>query len=94
MWGGDDGFATKMEKRIAWYQHRDALLPGYTECRRPAAWWEFDAPEPRRVIGRTDYGMELLEDDEDYLHRLGLLSERERAVKKAWDEVRARGGRE
>ena len=38
----------------AWRELRDALLPAWIAehpGRRPWAWWQFDAPEPRRRIG-------------------------------------------
>ncbi len=52
-WAGKDA-----EFEAAWRTNRDALLRDYIKehpGRRPYAWWELDAPEPRRLLsGRVE----------------------------------------
>ena len=62
---------------------------------RPAAWWKYDAPEPRRVtrgtlpegsdrdyfgMSRFCYGSVEYEEEADYLNRLDLLTDAEREI--------------
>jgi len=49
---------------------------------RPWAWWEYDAPEPRRVYPGRPIGEER-EPQIDYLRRLDLLTHVERGIEAA-----------
>ena len=55
------------KERRAWELNRRDYMEDIEAGSRPDAWWEFDAPEPRRMADG------LYEDQEDYLRRLGLL---------------------
>ena len=67
--------------RQAWFDNRERLLD-QNPARSPWgfwAWWQYEAPEPRRVVGRRKRcpaeggGYEdVLEDKSDYLDRLGI----------------------
>lgn len=68
----DFPFEDDEHRRQLWEHNRDYLVDkdiNYTGvCKRkpgtrPAAWWDYEAPEPRRD----------LESEEDYLRRLDLL---------------------
>lgn len=95
---GPSAFASKIERRAAWYLHRDAILPGFNAAQRPWAWWQFDAPESKRTVKKSyryldfetktyrEWEYEAPEDDVDYLERVGLLSDYERAIKKAMED--------
>ena len=55
---------------------------------RPAAWWKYDAPEPRRCAtkrheskGSLDYDYPEYEPQRTYLERLNLLNETEKGGK-------------
>jgi len=70
----EPGFESEQEEREAWERHREALL---AECAaerparwRPAAWWKYEAPEPRNKD----------EPEAEQLARLGLLTPEERAL--------------
>ena len=39
-----DAFRDAAEQRNAWIRNRDRLLAWYRHGRRPAAWWQFEAP--------------------------------------------------
>ena len=92
-WPFLDGFApalTDEELRAAWKALGKELLKEFIEKnpgRRPWAWWQFEAKEPRRVVGvdvidlpacgsqparRCQY--DIIETEAAYLRRLGLLS--------------------
>jgi len=50
-----DAFGDEIEAmRAAWKEHRAEILAEYVSAnpgRRPWAFWQFDAPEPRRQVG-------------------------------------------
>ena len=54
--GGHGAFATEDEKLSAWEEHREELISSINLGHRPAAWWEFDAPEgvERPLHGHED----------------------------------------
>ena len=67
--GGTPIYESEEERREAWEYYRASLLNEAGPGHRPAAWWEYDAPEPRdRTIGQSLQ-----------LDRLGLLTPDERA---------------
>lgn len=77
---------TDAELMAAWLEVRDTFLPQYIATNpgfRPWAWWEFDAPEPRRQVSgrrRKNYRNVPncnLESQREYLTRHGLLTEAE-----------------
>lgn len=46
-------FTSEQARRRAWQASRDGLLAEYVRTNplsRPRAWWDYDAPEPRRVV--------------------------------------------
>lgn len=56
--GAADVFLMELTPRMkdAWDSWRDEIMPDWTckhPCSRPAAWWDFDAPGPRRRLGGT-----------------------------------------
>ena len=63
-------FRSNDERREAWLRHRERLLASCLYGRRPAGWWDYEAPIPRPR-------------DQDYeqaaLYEAGLLTEIERA---------------
>ena len=84
--------------RGPWQAHRDEVLAEWIEDRpgtRPWAWWEFDAPEAREVVGvrhppHARFGKSFalhvatidwvrLESEPAYLRRHGLLTDAEAA---------------
>jgi hypothetical protein len=44
-------FASREELQAAWLKHRDRLMAqfGVKDGKRPAGWWEFEAPFPRPI---------------------------------------------
>ena len=85
------GPETEEELQAGWLWVRDTLLPAYIASRpgqRPWAWWEFQAPEPRRRVppppekpGRKPMPSMLAgyrESSLEYLTRLDLLSAAEK----------------
>ena len=59
-----------------WAQLRDELLPAWIEKNpgtRPWAWWQVDAPEPRKREVEYTGGMKFEESELRYLDRHGLL---------------------
>jgi hypothetical protein len=64
-------FASEEARRAAWEIHRDELLAReHIPGNRPAAWWDYEAPEPR----------DHREAEADQLQRLGLLTPDELAA--------------
>jgi hypothetical protein len=54
--GGAWSFLEKRDLRDVWHEHAEAILAHHVKRRpgtRPARWWQFDAPEPRRRLGGT-----------------------------------------
>lgn len=55
---GKPTFSSEEERRAAWFAHRDILMARrgdhefgrYPHGTRPTAWWQYEAPEPRRQI--------------------------------------------
>ncbi len=39
-------FTSDAERRGAWERHREVLLQSMPAGMRPAAWWDYEAPEP------------------------------------------------
>lgn len=90
---------TKEEIRAFWKKNRAAIMAAYLEKNkekklkgdRPWPFWEWEAPEPRRKIGKRsyytpypdqkEYYADVYEDDFDYLKRLGLLEPWEKKEK-------------
>jgi hypothetical protein len=71
-------FRTREELRHAWEAHREGLLQRATPGRRPAGWWEFEAPFPY-----PGYDVE-----RSTLWRRGKLSMEERAfLEREWREA-------
>lgn len=78
----------------AWEDLAEELLAASPPGTRPHGFWQFDAPEPRRMVkvrrrhnaymakqtGQTHYVSEEPEPERDYLARLGLLSAKEQAA--------------
>jgi hypothetical protein len=64
-------FTSEAERLAAWEVHRDELLAReHIPGNRPAAWWDFESPEPR----------DHREAEADQLQRLGLLTPDELAA--------------
>jgi hypothetical protein len=67
-------FGSPAEVRIAWLKNRDRLLLMWSKNgKRPAAWWNFEAPFPRPR-----------EREQSRLYEAGLLTEPERVELVAW----------
>jgi hypothetical protein len=64
-----DAFHDESEHRDAWVRNRDRFLAWYRHGRRPAAWWQFEAPFPY-----PGYDAE-----QQALYRAELLAPEERA---------------
>lgn len=48
-------FRSEAEKEEAWWRHREQLLATWLKepanlGKRPEAWWQYEAPEPRRLL--------------------------------------------
>jgi len=43
-------FKSKKERKRLYFQHKDELLEATGQNRRPAAWWDFESPEKRKII--------------------------------------------
>lgn len=71
---GESAFASPWEKKEAWRQVRDSMVPGHAEGQRPWAWWLFDSPEPRD----RDVPQHI------QLYRLGVLTPDEIATLNRW----------
>jgi hypothetical protein len=62
-WGAFSQFKTPQEEASAWRRLRNKLIAQCALFNRPWAWWQYDAPEPRRRIdsapstGGGDFGM-------------------------------------
>jgi hypothetical protein len=76
LWLGPDErrgslFSTAQELREAWARHKDRLMEWWgSNCRRPAAWWEFEAPDGLEFPG--------LDHESRVLYEHNLLSPQER----------------
>lgn len=82
-------FDSEEQAREVWLEHREQFeqyCPGSCPGHRPWGWWQFEAPEPRRILGWVQDEPSVisadgtlggrspvLEDEEEYLRRLGLL---------------------
>jgi hypothetical protein len=81
--GWPNAFASPFLRRAAYYRVREQLLAECSAGQRPWAWWEYDAPEQPRPIGKTHIlqgrPVTFSEDRTDCLDRLGLLEPWERA---------------
>ena len=54
--GTGEPFDTDDARRQAWQQHRAELIcEAVAAGVMPAAWWEYDATEPRRIIRHGEY---------------------------------------
>jgi hypothetical protein len=77
-------FPNETEYREAWQRHRDEMLAG-NPGKRPAAWWQFDAPDGLERPG--DSGEETI-----LLYEHGLLSAAEIKIltprwRRHWEEA-------
>ncbi len=92
-WRKNSPFESPFDRRVAWFANRDELLANHNAGDRPAGWWDYEAPEPRPLIGQREFPGKVLcwcgelhdgfvceyEGDKDYLRRLGLLEPWEEA---------------
>lgn len=47
---GDFPFKNERHRKELYFQHQEELLEAVGPDKRPAAWWNFESPERRRVI--------------------------------------------
>lgn len=52
--GGGEAFESPFLRRAAYFEHREELMEATPPGMRPAAFFDFEASEPRRVIGREE----------------------------------------
>lgn len=86
MWGGGPPsvFESPFIKRAAWILNRGDLLEVHPAGWRPAAWWQYEAPEQQREG----------EGQAEALARMGLLEDWETVEVAAWAQIRAEGEQE
>jgi hypothetical protein len=78
---GRPGFDNEDERRAAWEHHGAELTANINPGHRPAAWWDYDSPEPR------EEGVK----ECTQLWRMGVMTERELAYHMAfWAEWAAK----
>ncbi|MHB8780327.1 MAG: hypothetical protein ACYC55_02930 [Candidatus Geothermincolia bacterium] len=104
-WREDSPFENPFMRRVAWFANRDEIMTSSNAAMRSAGWWDYEAPEPRRLLGQPAFPGKLLctcgefhdgficefESDEDYLRRLGLLEPWEEAELEAMKRLKGKG---
>jgi len=94
--GGRNTFENDFLRRAAYWKHKDELMELVNAGARPAAFWDYEGHE--RLVLREEptgfkdrkgkpYVHKVLEDQEDALRRLGLLTAEEEAQLKAWKQI-------
>jgi hypothetical protein len=65
-YGGPRAFASEEERRAAWQRCRNQMMATDRYGKRPAAWWDYDAPAPRPEEGEEAvlYEHQLLDEQE------------------------------
>jgi len=59
-------FESPFMRRAAWYEHRDEMMTDWDHAGvRPQAWWDYDAPEPLKVIGKKEMFIPLTKEPEE-----------------------------
>jgi hypothetical protein len=64
-------FPDAMQRRVAWFQHRDEFMPSADPGRRPGGWWSFEHPKIPRLAVEADF---------EYLWRAGVMDKDEQAA--------------
>jgi hypothetical protein len=60
-----------MQRRVAWFQHREEFMPDAEPGRRPGGWWSFEGPKIPRLAVEADF---------EYLWRAGVMDKDEQAA--------------
>jgi len=77
-------------KKLLWEKLRDDIVREHVKfipTTRPWAWWEWEKPEPLRMVEDPEDDEPIHETQAEYLRRLGLLTPEEKIIVRKYERI-------